>query len=122
MTDDLSPAGYFRAANLDQVFGKGRTQPGYNTPDVIYAMKAKPVRLLIPPLCAGPCFRLPYLPVDLGRDRQHESFASLCILSVEYTQHAMFSGSTCCSCCRLIASCQSYVVMRPDKAAAPAPV
>ena len=42
-SDDLSPQGYFRAANLHQVFGRGNTQPGYSTPDVIYAMKSQPV-------------------------------------------------------------------------------
>ncbi|CAL5223527.1 g6059 [Coccomyxa viridis] len=41
-SDDLSQQGYFRAANLHQVFGKGSTPSGYNTPDVIYAMKSQP--------------------------------------------------------------------------------
>ena len=50
MTDDLSPQGDFRAAHLDQVFGKGKTQPDYNTPDVIYAMRSQPVRPLLPAL------------------------------------------------------------------------
>lgn len=54
-SDDLSPQGYYRAANLHRVFGRGNTQPGYNTPDVIYAMKSQPVRPLVPAPCPRHC-------------------------------------------------------------------
>ena len=45
LKDQLNPTGWFRAANLWQVFGTGETPPGaYSAPDVIYAMKAGDVR------------------------------------------------------------------------------
>ena len=46
MTGNLSDMSIFRANNLYRVLGPGNTPVGYDTPDVIYAMKAKPVSSL----------------------------------------------------------------------------
>ena len=51
MTNNLSNEGQFRADNLFKVFGPGNTPAGYGTPDIIYAMKAKPVSSLHPHSC-----------------------------------------------------------------------
>ena len=60
LKDQLNPMGRFRAANLWQVFGTGKSPPGaYSTPDVIYAMKAGDVRASNLRLCSCLCFRQP---------------------------------------------------------------
>ena len=55
LKDQLNPMGRFRAANLWQVFGTGKTPAdAYSTPNVIYAMKAGDVRAS---MCSCLCFR-----------------------------------------------------------------
>ena len=54
---NLSDQGYYRADNLNRVFGWGNTPPGaFNTPDVIYAQKkgkVGPAWSCQCPMCAG---------------------------------------------------------------------
>ena len=67
---DLSPEGDFRANNLHEVFGSGKTTQGaYNTPDVIYAQEQKVGPTYIPhDFCLGSLVMLVAL---MGRCKGH---------------------------------------------------
>ena len=90
-SDDLSPQGYFRAANLHQVFGRGNTKSGYNTPDVIYAMKSQPVR----PSIRASAHATSFLPVTVASS----AIQTLCRLWVVDTIEEGYVQALCCICC-----------------------
>jgi hypothetical protein len=63
---NLNTIGYFRAANLDKVFGSGAVTPGtFHVPDVIYAMQQGKVRRAVLVACMH-CQHAAATPADKG--------------------------------------------------------